>query len=207
MINQLVWFLDLWDIEEIDADSQLIRKHAANEDNKELFADKTQVTKTGQQEAVKEVSEEVKTPMEEQVIQPAVHVCSEKQEKPVITPPVSSLLSTNEKVNKGESSEMKEQQSSRETTIQESAELPATKSEQTSLHQPNNKEVEKSDDHQDLPPVEQSKELAEDSASGKTAIAEFQTLHKRVNSSGSVDSSWSKLSEEDLKANGGIEGT
>ena len=207
MINQLVWFLDLWDIEEIDADSQLIRKHAANEDNKELFADKTQVTKTGQQEAVKEVSEEVKTPMGEQVIQPAVHVCSEKQEKPVITPPVSSLLSTNEKVNKGESSEMKEQQSSRETTIQESAELPATKTEQTSLHQPNNKEVEKSDDHQDLPPVEQSKELAEDSASGKTAIAEFQTLHKRANSSGSVDSSWSKLSEEDLKANGGIEGT
>jgi len=163
------------------------------------------VTKTGQQEAVKEVSEEVKTPMEEQVIQPAAS--SEKQEKPVITPPVSSLLSTNEKVNKGESSEMKEQQSSRETTIQESAELPAKKTEQTSLHQPNNKEVEKSDDHKDLPPVEQSKQLAEDLASGKTAIAELQTLHKRVNSSGSVDSSWSKLSEEDLKANGGIEGT
>jgi len=44
-------------------------------------------------------------------------------------------------------------------------------------------------------------------ASSKTAIAELQTLHKRVNSSGSVDSSWSKLSEEDLKANGGIDGT
>lgn len=205
MINQLVWFLDLWDIEEIDADSQLIRKHTANEDSKELFADKTQVTKTGKQEAVKEVSEEVKVAMEEQVIQPAVHVCSEKQEKPVITPPVSGLLSTNEKENQGESSEMKEQQSSQETSIQESAELPAKKSEQISLHQPNNKEVEKSDDHEDLPPVEQSKQLVEESTSFKTGIAELQTLHKRVNSSGSVDSSWSKLSEEELKANGGIE--
>lgn len=163
------------------------------------------MTKTGKQEAVKEVSEEVKVAMEEQVIQPAVHVCSEKQEKRVITPPVSSLLSTNEKENQGESSEMKEQQSSQETSIQESAELPAKKSEQISLHQPNNKEVEKSDDHEDLPPVEQSKQLAGESTSFKTGIAELQTLHKRVNSSGSVDSSWSKLSEEELKANGGIE--
>ena len=178
-----------------------MRKHAANEDSK----DKTQVTKTGQQEPVKEESDEVVTAIKEQVIQPSVS--SEKQEKPVITAPVSNHLSTNEEVSKGESSEMKEQQSSQETFIQKSAELPAKKTEQTLLNHPDVKEVEKSDEQQEPSPAEQSKELAEDLASGKSAIAELQTLHKRDNSSGSVDSSWSKLSEEELKANGGKGGT
>ena len=194
----------MWDIEEIDVDSQLMSKHATNEGSKDSFSYKTQVTETGQCEPVKEVPNEVSTGTKEQVIQPAVSL--EKQEKPVIMEPVSSHLSTSEKVSKGESLEVKGQQPPQETFIQKPAELPEKKTEQTSQHQPSKKEIEKSDDHQDSSLAEQSKKLAEDSASGKTAIAELQTLHKRENSSGSVDSSWSKLSEEELKANGDKEG-
>lgn len=189
-------------------DSQLMSKHATNEDSKDPFTYKTQVTETGQCEPVKEVPDEVSTAMKEQVVQPAVSVeKQEKQEKPVITQPVGSHLRTSEKASKRESSEVKEQQPPQETFIQKPAELPVKEMEQTSQHQPNKKEMEKSDDHQDPSLAEQSKELAEDSATGKTAIAELQTLHKRENSSGSVDSSWSKLSEEELKANGDKEGT
>lgn len=198
----------MWDIEEIDVDSQLMSKHATNEDSKDPITNKTQVTKTGQQEPGKEKSNEVTAAIKEQGIQPAVSFeKQEKQEKPVIMAPVSSHLSISEKVSKGESSEVKEQQPSQETFIQEPAELPTKKTEQASQHQPNNKEMEKSGDHQDPSLAEQSKELAEDSAGDKTAIAELQTSHKRENSSGSVDSSWSKLSEEELKANGDKEGT
>ena len=174
-------------------------KQVTNEDSKDSFTDKIQVTETGQQEPVKVVPDEVSKATKEQVIQPSVSSKKqEKQEKPVITAPVSSQLS--EKASEGESSEVKEQQPSLETSIQE-------KTEQTSLHQPNNKQVEKSDESDEPSPAEQSKELAEDPTSGKTAIVELQTLHKRDNSSGSVDSSWSKLSEEELKANGDKEGT
>ena len=187
-------------------DSQLMSKHATNEGSKDPLTYKTQVTETGQCEPVKEVPDEVSTVIKEQVIQPAVSL--EKQEKPVIImEPVSSHLSASEKVSKGESSEVKEQQPPQETFIQKPAELPAKKTEQTSQHQPSKKEIETSDDHQDPSQAEQSKKLTEDSASGKTTIAELQTLHKRENSSGSVDSSWSKLSEEELKANEDKEGT
>lgn len=189
-------------------DSQLMSKHATNEGSKDPFTYKTQVTETGQCEPVKEVPDEVSTAIKEQVVQPAVSVeKQEKQEKPVITQPVSSHLRTSEKASKRESSEVKEQQPPQETFIQKPAELPVKEMEQTSQHQPNKEEMEKSDDHQDPSLAEQSKESAEDSATGKTAIAELQTLHKRENSSGSVDSSWSKLSEEELKANGDKEGT
>ena len=183
-------------------------KHGTNEDSKDPLTDKTQVTKTGKQELGKETSDEDTAVIKEQGIQPAVSLeKQEKQEKPVIMAPVSSHLSASEKIREGESSEVKEEQPSQETFTQELAELPVKKTEQTSQHQSNDKEMEKSDDHQDPSLAEQSKELTEDSASGKTAIAELQTLHKRENSSGSVDSSWSKLSEEELKANGDKEGT
>ena len=184
-------------------------KHATNEDSKDPFTYKSQGTETGQCEPMKEVPDEISTARKEHVIQPAVSSeKQEKQEKPVVMQPVSCHLSTSEKASKRESSEVKEQQPSQETFIQKPAELPVKKTEQTSQHQPNKKAMEKSDDHPEEPSLaEQSKELAEDSATGKTAIAELQTLHKRENSSGSVDSSWSKLSEEELKANGDKEGT
>ena len=183
-------------------------KHAADEDSKESFTDKIQMAETGQQEAVKEVSDEVTTAIKEQVAQSALTLeKQEKQEKPVIKAPISSDVSTSEKVSEGKSFEVKEQQPSQETFIYESAELPAKKTEQTSQHQPNNQEREKSDDHHDPSLSEVSKMLEDNSARGKTAVAELQTtLHKRENSSGSVDSSWSKLSEEELKANGDKEG-
>lgn len=186
-------------------DSQLTSKHAANEDSKESISDKTHLTEPGEQESEKGVSGVATKEIKAQVSQSTVTL--EKQEKPVVTAAtMSSDLSRSEEVSEGKSLELKDQTSTQESVTHEQAELPAQRGEQTSQDQTNNQE--KTDDHHDPSPSELSKTLTVDTTSGKTADVELQsTLHKRKNSSGSVDSSWSKLSEEELKANGDKEGT
>ena len=205
--NQLLCFvlIDLWGIEEIDVESQLTSKHAANEDSKESVLDKTHLTQTGEQESVKEVSGVATTEIKEQVSPSTVTL--EKQEKPaVVAATTSSDLCRNEEVSEGKRLELKDQLSSQESVTHEQSELPSHITEQTSQHETNNQE--KTDENRDPSQSELSKTLTGDTTSGKTADVDLQTtLHKRENSSGSVDSSWSKLSDEELKANGDKEGT
>ncbi|XP_078361629.1 uncharacterized protein LOC144645987 [Oculina patagonica] len=191
---------DLWGIEEIELDSQLTSKHAANEDSKESIPDKTHLTEPGEQESIKEVSGVATTETKAQVSQSTVTL--QKQEKPVVTAATtSSDLSKSEEVSEGKGLELEDQTSTQDSISHEQAELQAQKSKQSSQHQTNNQE--KNDDHLEPSLSELSKTVTEDTTSGKTADVELQaTLHKRENSSGSVDSSWSKLSEEELKANG-----
>ena len=194
--------LDLWGIEEAVVVSQPRSKH---EDSKDPTPDKSPSTLTIEQEPARaDVSGEITTDIKEQASHSGV--TAEKQEKPVITPETSSDVSGSEKLSEGKSLELENKESLKERAVHKSDEVLPQRTEQSSQPQPNNQE--KSDDHHHKPSLsELSKTLTEDATSNKTDGVELQTtLHKRENSSGSVDSSWSKLSEEDLQHNGDKEG-
>ena len=181
--------------------SQPRSKH---EDSKDPTPDKSPSTLTAEQEPARaDVSGEITTDIKEQASHSGVTV--EKQEKPVITPATSSDVSGSEKLSEGKSLELENKQLLQESAIQKSDEVLPQRTEQSSQPQPNNQET--SDHHHKPSLSEMSKTPTEDATSNKTGGVELQTtLHKRENSSGSVDSSWSKLSEEDLKNNGDKEG-
>ncbi|KAJ7387718.1 hypothetical protein OS493_001061 [Desmophyllum pertusum] len=186
---------DLWDIEEQGIDSQPTSKYSVQEDTKDPIPDKSHLT--GEQEPVKEISNEPTSEVIKEHVSQST-VTSVKQEKPVVTAATHSGVTASEKLSERNDLDMKDK-----PTLQESAELVTHRTEQTSQLTPNNQEKSESE-HHDPFPAELSKKLTEDTRSGdETADVEPQTtLHKRENSNGSVDSSWSKLSEEELKANG-----
>ena len=194
-MNCCVSLLDLWDIEEQGIDSQPTSKYSVQEDTKDPIPDKSHLT--GEQEPVKEVSNEPTSEVIKEYVSQST-VTSVKQEKPVVTAATHSGVTASEKLSERNDLDMKDK-----PTLQESAELVTHRTEQTSQLKPNNQEKSESE-HHDPFPAELSKKLTEDTRSGdETADVEPQTtLHKRENSNGSVDSSWSKLSEEELKANG-----
>lgn len=93
-----------------------------------------------------------------------------------------------------------------EIAIHKSEEVPSQKTEQTEPTQLNNQDI--SNDQHELASSQPSGAQPEGIANDKTADdARQTTLHKRDYSSGSGDSSWSKISYEDLKTDGDKGGT
>ena len=191
---------DLWDTEEAGVDS-LLGKHVANDEDKIPVPGKGDLAKAGEKELVKEAADEIKKESSEAASQPSA---AEKQEKLVTTSDANRGQDSSEKLNEGERVEVKRKQES----LQEVPKLEAQKTETILKPQLNNPEKSNAQ-HQEPSLTESSKILTKDVPSGKTSDQDELQMasHKRDNSNGSVDSSWSKLSEEELKVNSEKEGT
>lgn len=189
----IVSWTDLWDTEEAGVD---IDKHVASEKEKVIAPVKDDLTEAGSKELVKETPGEVKTELTELAGQHTAAV--EKHEKSISETEANKLQDPNDKLSEGERLEVKGKQHS----VEDSPESMAQTTEQTPETQLDNQET--SDlQYQATSPSEPSQTLTEDRSSDKASDGGLQTAsHKRVNSSGSVDSSWSKVSEEELKQEG-----
>ena len=119
---------------------------------------------------------------------------------------VTTSSPRSEKLSEEKSLGLEVKQRPQEIAIHKSEEVPSQKAEQTEPTQPNNQDI--SNDQHELASSEPSGAQPEGIANDKTADdARQTTLHKRDNSSGSGDSSWSKISYEDLKTDGDKGGT
>lgn len=182
---------DLWDLDEPPVEIQPTSKH---ERNRDPLPDENPLRNTTQEPAKAEKSGEIKANSKEQVN--LLGAVEEEQEGTVTT-----SSPRGEKLSEEESLELEVKQRPQEEAIHKSEEVPSQKTEQTEPTQPNNQDI--SNDQHELASSEPSGAQPEGIANGKTADDALQTtLHKRDNSSGSGDSSWSKLSDEDLKTDG-----
>ena len=191
---------DLWDTEEAGMDS-LGDKRAGNKEGSILAPYNNIMTEGGEKEMVKEASDDVKTGQEE-TRQTAV--ASEEQEETVSSTESNKDPGASKKLSEGESLEV----NGKQLVLQDLAELEAQKTEQTPVTQLDDLKTANVE-YQDASPPETSNAMMEDKSDDITSIGELPTAsHKRDNSSGSVDSSWSKVSEEELKTcnNGEKEG-
>ena len=173
----------------------LVDKRAGNKEGSILAPDNRNMAEGGEKEMVKEASDDVKTG-QEVARQPAA--ASEEQEETV-----SSTES-----NKDQGASKKPSEDGKQLVLKDSAELEAQRTEQTPETQLDDLKTSNVE-HQVAFPPETSNAMTEDKSDDITSIGELQTAsHKRANSSGSVDSSWSKVSEEELKTcnNGEKEG-
>ena len=164
-------------------------KRGGSEEHKVSSGD---LTERKDKDLVNDTPDEVKTEQKEVTTQPAIAVIQNN---------VSSAQSvkdqgTSEKPSKGEILAKGRQHPSQEPT-----QLATERAEQTSNNQLDNFKTANKE-REDVLQCEISK-----TSTDRISSSELQTtFHKRDNSSGSVDSSWSKVSEEELKASGEKEG-
>ena len=186
----------MWDLDEPPVEIQPTTKP---ERNRDPLPDENPLRNVTQEPAKAEKSGEITANSKEKMnLSGAV---AEEQEGTVTT---SSPRS--EKLSEEKSLGLEVKQRPQEIAIHKSEEVPSQKAEQTEPTQPNNQDI--SNDQHELASSEPSGAQPEGIANGKTADdARQTTLHKRDNSSGSGDSSWSKLSDEDLKTDGDKGGT
>lgn len=179
----------------------LVDKRADNKEGSILAPYNNIMAEGGEKEMVKDASDDVKTG-QEVARQPAA--ASEEQGETVSSTESSKDQGASKELSEGGSIEV----NGKQLVLKDSAELEAQRTEQTPETQLD--DLKSADvEHQDASPPETLNAVMEDKSGDITSIGELQTAsHKRDNSSGSVDSSWSKVSEEELKTcnNGEKEG-
>lgn len=176
---------DLWDLDEPLVEIQQTSKH---DRNKDALPDENPLKSIEKERAKAEKSGEITTDVKEQVNRLGALV--EEHGKTVTT-----FLPRSEKLRGEKSLESVDKERSQKISLRKPDEEPSQRTKQT---EPNDQEI--SNDQPEPASSEPSGTQSESMASGETADDALQTtLHKRDNSSGSGDSSWSKLSDEDLK--------
>lgn len=179
----------------------LVDKRADNKEGSILAPYNNIMAEGGEKEMVKDASDDVKTG-QEVARQPAA--ASEEQGETVSSTVSSKDQGASKELSEGGSIEV----NGKQLVLKDSAELEAQRTEQTPETQLD--DLKSADvEHQDASPPETLNAVMEDKSGDITSIGELQTASlKRDNSSGSVDSSWSKVSEEELKTcnNGEKEG-
>ena len=174
---------DLWDTEEAGVES-VLNKHV--EGSTDVVLDKRSLTRLDEKEVMNEVSDQGKS--EQTEVAKKLPTAVEKQEK----------IDGTTALNKDTSEETRERElkENKETLQEDAAELSVSKrTEQIPLCQETKPEITNVQ-QKDPPTSEVSNLQTADQPSDATTSHELQTAtHKRDNSSGSVDSSWSKLSE------------
>ena len=165
----------------------VLNKHV--EGSKDVVLDKRSLTRLDEKELMNEVSDQGKSEQTEAAKKPPTAV--EKQEKTDGT--TASNKDTSEEITERDKLELKE---NKETLQEDAAKLSVSKrTEQIPVSQETKPEIT-SVQQKDPSPSEVSHLQTADKPSDATTSHELQTAtHKRDNSSGSVDSSWSKLSE------------
>jgi len=173
----------LWDTEEAGVES-VLNKHV--EGSKDVVLDKRSLTRLDGKELMNEVSDQGKSEQTEAAKKSPTAV--EKQEK----------IDGTTGLNKDTSEETRERElkENKETLQEDTAELSVPKRpEQIPLSQETKPEITNVQ-QKDPSSCEVSNLQTADRPSDATTSHELQTAtHKRDNSSGSLDSSWSKLSE------------
>ena len=193
---------DLWDTEEAGMDS-LVDKRVGNREGSIPAPDNSNMTEVGEKEMVKEAFDEVKTGQKAAARQSAAAL--EEQEETVSSTESNNDQGESTKLSEGESLEVNNKQ----LDLNDSAELEAQRTEQTPETQLGDLKTSHVEHRDTSPPSETSNTMTGGKSVDVTSIGGLQTAsHKRDNSSGSVDSSWSKVSEEELKTcnNGDKEG-
>lgn len=177
---------DLWDTEEAGVES-VLNKHV--EGSKDVVLDKRSLTRVDAKELMNEVSDQGKSEQTEAAKK--IPTAVEKQEK--IDDTTALNKDTSQETRERDKLELKE---NKETLQEDATELSVSKrTEQMPLSQETKPEITNVQ-QKDPPTSEVSNLQTADKPSDATTSHELQTAtHKRDNSSGSVDSSWSKLSE------------
>lgn len=178
-------WLDLWDTEEPGVES-LTDKRGGSEEHKVSSSDLTE----GKNKDL--VNDEVKAEQKKEATQPVIAVIHNN---------ISSAESIEDHGTCEKSSEGEILAKGKQHPSQEPTELITERAEQISNTQLDNFKTANKE-HEDVLPCEISK-----TSTDRISSSELQTtFHKRDNSCSSVDSSWSKVSEEELKASGEKEG-
>lgn len=174
---------DLWDTEEAGVES-VLNKHV--EGSKDVVLDKRSLTRLDKKELMNEVSDQGKSEQTEAAKKSPTAV--EKREK------IDGMTALNKDTS--EETRERELKENKETLQEDVAELLVSKrTEQIPVSQETKPEIT-SVQQKDPSMSEVSNVQTADKPSDATTSHELQTAtHKRDNSSGSLDSSWSKLSE------------
>ena len=174
---------DLWDTEEAGVES-VLNKHV--EGSKDVVLDKRSLTRLDKKELMNEVSDQGKSEQTEAAKKSPIAV--EKREK------IDGMTALNKDTS--EETRERELKENKETLQEDVAELLVSKrTEQIPVSQETKPEIT-SVQQKDPSMSEVSNVQTADKPSDATTSHELQTAtHKRDNSSGSLDSSWSKLSE------------
>ena len=185
--NFILLLTDLWDTEEAGVES-VLNKHV--EGSKDVVFDKRSLTRLDEKELMNAVSDQG-TSETEAVKKPPTAV--EKQEKIGGPTALNKDTFTNKESREREKFEVKE---NKETLQEDAAGLLASKrTEQIPQSQETKPEITNVQ-QKDPSSFELSNLQTTDTPSDATTSHELQTAtHKRDNSSSSIDSSWSKLSE------------
>ena len=176
----------MWDTEEAGVESGLNKRVDGSRD---VVLDKRSLTRLDEKELMNEVSDQFKPEQTEAAKKPPTAV--EKQEK--IDGTIALNQDTSEETRERDKLELKE---NKETLQEDAAQLSVSKrTEKIPLSQETKPEITNVQ-QKDPSTSEVSNLQTADKPSDATTSHELQTAtHKRDNSSGSVDSSWSKLSE------------
>ena len=176
----------MWDTEEAGVES-VLNKHV--EGSKDVVLDKRTLTRLDEKELMNEVPDQFKSEQTEAAKKPPTAV--EKQEK--IDGTIALIQDTSEETRERDKLELKE---NKETLQEDAAQLSVSKrTEKIPVSQETKSEITNVQ-QKDPSTSEVSNLQTADKPSDATTSHELQTAtHKRDNSSGSVDSSWSKLSE------------
>ena len=177
---------DLWDTEEAGVES-VLNKHV--EGSKDVVLDKRSLTRLDKKELMNEVSDQGKSEQTEAAKKSPTAVG--KQEK--IDDTTALNKDTSEETTERDKLELKE---NKETLQEDATELSVSKrTEHIPVSQETKPEITNVQ-QKDPSTSEVSNLQTADKPSDATTGHELQTAtHKRDNSSGSLDSSWSKLSE------------
>ena len=173
----------MWDTEEAGVES-VLNKHV--EGSKDVVLDKRSLTRLDEKELMNEVSDQGKSEQTEAAKKSPTAV--EKREK------IDGMTALNKDTS--EETRERELKENKETLQEDAAELLVSKrTEQIPVSQETKPEIT-SVQQKDPSTSEVSNVQTADKPSDATTSHELQTAtHKRDNSSGSLDSSWSKLSE------------
>ena len=173
----------MWDTEEAGVES-VLNKHV--EGSKDVVLDKRSLTRLDEKELMNEVSDQGKSEQTEAAKKSPTAV--EKREK------IDGMTALNKDTS--EETRERELKENKETLQEDAAELSVSKrTEQIPLSQETKPEITNVQ-QKDPSTSEVSNLQTADKPSDATTGHELQTAtHKRDNSSGSLDSSWSKLSE------------
>ena len=165
----------------------VLNKHV--EGSKDVVLDKRTLTRLDEKELMNEVPDQFKSEQTEAAKKPPTAV--EKQEK--IDGTIALIQDTSEETRERDKLELKE---NKETLQEDAAQLSVSKrTEKIPVSQETKSEITNVQ-QKDPSTSEVSNLQTADKPSDATTSHELQTAtHKRDNSSGSVDSSWSKLSE------------
>lgn len=177
---------DLWDTEEAGVES-VLNKHV--EGSKDVVLDKRSLTRVDAKELMNEVSDQGKSEQTEAAKK--IPTAVEKQEK--IDDTTALNKDTSQETRERDKLELKE---NKETLQEDATELSVSKrTEQMPLSQETKPKITNVQQKDPLTSEVSNLQTA-DKPGDATTSHELQTAtHKRDNSSGSVDSSWSKLSE------------